>query len=171
MSGTTPPNRRRTLLRLATGLLTGLPVGPALASGTAALVWRDLGGFWLRLPPFMQQHAGGVDSRAGQLVGGGLRIDYDLGVYADPLTPRAGALDRAQAAVVVDGLPAHVVRWRTLEPAPGRYLIGLHLPQIRPTVMGPLRLTLLAYGSDAELVERARPMLLSLRLSAPPALP
>lgn len=142
---------------------------PALLMATLVMaqppVRRELGGFSLRLPSALVQQTGGIDSHAGQLVGDGLRIDYDLGIHADPLKPRDGISGREEHAVVVDGRPARLVSWRVEQPAPARYFIGLHLPQVRDSVMGPMRLTLLAQTPDPARLAEAQAMLLSLWLA------
>lgn len=124
---------------------------------------RDLGGFSLQLPATMVQQAGGIDSKAGRLHGDGLLIDYDLGLYSDPLLNRDGVNGYEEKVVVVDGRPARLVRWQ--QPDSTRYFIGLHLPDLRTTAMGPIRLTLLAQTSDATRLDDIQALLLSLRLT------
>lgn len=126
---------------------------------------RELGGFSLQLPPGVTQQAGGIDSHAGRLVGDALRIDYDRGIHADPLMPREGITGREERAVVVDGRPARLVSWRVEQPAPARYFIGLHVPQAGESVMGAIRLTLLAQVPDSARLADAEALLLSLRLT------
>lgn len=71
--------------------------------------------------------------------------------------------------MVVDGRPARPVSRRVERPVPARHFIGLHLPQVGDSVMGPIRLTLLAQTPDparlAEAQAQAQAMLLSLRLA------
>lgn len=124
---------------------------------------RDLGGFSLKLPATLVQHTGSVDSKAGRLHGAGLLIDYDLGLYSDPLHSREGVSGYEERAVVVDGRPARLVRWQ--QPDLTRYFIGLHLPDLRATAMGPIRLTLLAQTEDATRLDEIQTVLLSLRLT------
>lgn len=134
-------------------------------SAAEPLPHRDLGGFSLQLPASMVQQAGGIDSKAGRLHGEGLLIDYDLGLYSDPLLSREGISGYEEKAVVVDGRPARLVRWQ--QPGPTRYVIGLHLPELRATAMGPIRLTLLAQTDDATRLDDIQSLLLSLRLTKP----
>ncbi len=124
---------------------------------------RDLGGFSLQLPATVVQQAGGIDSKAGRLHGDGLLIDYDLGLYSDPLLNRDGVSGYEEKPVLVDGRPARLVRWR--QPDSTRYFIGLHLPELRVTPMGPIRLTLLAQTSEASRLDEIQTLLLSLRLT------
>lgn len=124
---------------------------------------RDLGGFSLQLPATMAQQAGGIDSKAGRLHGDGLLIDYDLGLYSDPLLNRDGVSGYEEKPVLVDGRPARLVRWQQQDST--RYFIGLHLPELRVTPMGPIRLTLLAQTSDATRLDDIQTLLLSLRLT------
>nr|WP_316641546.1 hypothetical protein [uncultured Roseateles sp.] len=132
---------------------------------------RELGGFSLQLPAGVTQQAGGIDSHAGRLVGAALQIDYDLGLNADPLLAREGISGREERAVTIDGRPARLVSWRVEQPAPVRHFVGLHLPQVGESVMGPLGLTLLAQARDATALAEARAILLSLRLTTPVASP
>ena len=150
-------------------------LGLAWLAGAEALACprqrRELGGFSLLLPAAMTLQAGGTDSYTGRLVGVGLQIEYDLGLYADPLQARAAAVDRTQRAVTVDGHAGWLVRWREPSPAPTRCFIGLHLPQVRDSIMGPLRLTLLAWSLEPAAADAAQTILLSLRLTVPLATP
>lgn len=146
-------------------LLALLLGNPLMAEPVAHLARRELGGFSLKLPAAVNQQAGGIDSRAGRLNGPSLLIDYDLGLYADPLPPREGASGREERAVVVDGLPGRLVRWRQEQPAPTRYFVGLHLPAIGSSGMGPIRLTLLAQTLDAQQMDALQDLLLSLQLT------
>lgn len=141
-------------------LLALLLGSPSMAE---PLTRRELGGFSLQLPAAVSQQAGGIDSRAGRLSGPGLQIDYDLGLYADPLLPREGISGRKEHAVVVDGLPGRLVRWRQEQPE--LHFIGLHLPAVGSSGMGPLRLTLLAQTPDAQQLDALQSLLLSLRLT------
>jgi hypothetical protein len=151
--------------------LLALLLGPGAAAKAQAR--RDFGGFFsIQLPDTMTPQTSGVggDSVSGHLSGAGLRLDYDLGQYADPLQPRDGISAREERTLVVDGLPAHLVRWRVEQPAPTRYFIGLHLPRIGMASTGPIRLTLLAHGTDLAKVDEAQAMLLSLRMAAASAI-
>jgi hypothetical protein len=152
--------------RAAWALLLGL----SAAAQTPAR--REVAGlFSLQMPPSIAlQASGGSDSRSGQLSGNmsgsGLRIDYDFGLYADPLLPRDGSSAHEERALRVDGLPARLVRWRVERPAPTRFFLGLHLPEVGRSSAGPIRLTLLAQGKDEAQVEEAQAMLLSLHMTA-----
>lgn len=144
-------------------LLSLLVTTGALAHPTAR---RDLGGFSLQLPAGLSRQAGGIDSHAGRLVGEALTIDYDLGAQADALQPREGISGRQERAVIVDGRPARLVSWRVDGPPPAapRYFIGLHLPRVADSVMGPVRLTLLGQVLDPAKLAEAEAILMSLRV-------
>jgi hypothetical protein len=140
-----------------------------LSAAAQAQPRRDFAGFFsLQLPASMQPQAGGIggDSFSGHLSGDGLRLDYDLGISADPLKDRDGGSAREERPLMVNGLPARLVRWRVEQPAPTRYFLGLHLPRIGMSSAGPIRLTLLAHGTDLAKVDEAQAMLLSLRMAA-----
>jgi len=138
---------------------------PLIAEPAERLERHELGGFSLQLPAAVSQQASGVDSRAGRLSAPGLLIDYDLGLYADPLLPREGISGREERAVVVDGLPGRLVLWRQEQPAPLRYFVGLHLPAVGSSGMGPIRLTLLAQTLDVRQLDALQALLLSFKLS------
>lgn len=144
--------------------LLGACVGATLAVAQP-LARRDLGGFSLDLPTTMTAIARGTDSRAGRLVGETMQIDYDYGLYSDPLHPRDGISGYQESQIVVNGLSARLVQWRAAQPAVTRCFVGLHVPQVESSVMGPIRLTLLAWTDDPGQIDSARSILLSLRWS------
>lgn len=127
---------------------------------------RDLGGFTLRTPVNMQFRAGGIDSQAGALTSESLRIDYDLGLYSDPLVQRENALDYQSGSTTVDGLAARQVQFR-LPDATGqsRSCIGVHVPQVRQGVMGPIRLTVLACADKPGQLKDMPAMFASIRFT------
>lgn len=115
--------------------------------------WRtwDLGAFQLRAPDHMQLSAGGIDSQAGALTAEGLRIDYDFGLYSDPLERRDDAVQYDASSGSIDGLPARFVRFRTRDPAGhSRTCSGVHVPRVRQSGTGPLSLTVLACAALPE---------------------
>ncbi len=115
--------------------------------------WRtwDMGAFQLRAPGPMQSSAGGIDSQAGALTGEGLRIDYDFGLYSDPLERRDDAVQYDARNGIIDGLPARFVRFRTRDPAgQSRSCSGVHVPRVRQSGTGPLSLTVLACAARPE---------------------
>jgi hypothetical protein len=127
---------------------------------------RDLGGFTLHTPADMQLRAGGADSQAGTLTSGSLRIDYDFGLYADPLVQREDALDYQSGAAIVDGMSARQVHFR-LQDAAGqsRSCIGVHVPQVRQSGTGPLSLTMLACADKADDLKDVPAMFASIRIT------
>jgi len=127
---------------------------------------RDLGGFALHTPADMQLRTGGIDSQAGTLTSDSLRIDYDFGLYSDPLAQREDALDFQSCGATVDGLPARQVQFR-LQDAAGqsRSCIGVHVPQVRQSGMGPLRLTVLACADKPDQLKDMPAMFASIRLT------
>lgn len=139
----------------------------AASSCVAAPGWtrHDLGAFWLEAPPGWSQAADrAVDSSAGHLTAEGLRLDYDFGLYADPLPVPDGATDVRERAVVVDGLPARQVRYRLRDgSARPMYYLGIHVPDIRSTRMGPLKLTVLAASADKKQIRRAEAAMATIR--------
>lgn len=128
---------------------------------------RDLGGFALRTPADMQLRTGGIDSQAGTLTSEALRIDYDFGPYSDPLAQRADALDFHSGAITVDGLPARKVQFRLPDAATGqsRSCIGVHVPQVRQSSTGPMRLTVLACADKPDQLKDVPAMIATIRFT------
>lgn len=157
---------------LAALVLAGCSMsGCALAAAPAA--WRtwDLGAFQMRAPANLSQTAGGVDSQAGALSAGGLRVDYDFGLYSDPLARREDTLDYQSSAGKVDGLDARFVQYRlgaSGEQA-AQACSGLHVPRVVTSGMGPLALTVLACTERADGLADVPAMLASIRLQQPAA--
>ncbi len=129
--------------------------GCVLAASTPAspAAWRswDLGAFQVRAPAHLGQTAAGIDSQAGVLSGVNLRIDYDFGLYSDPLARREDTLDYQSRAGKVDGLDARFVQYRLAASSAqaAQACSGVHVPRVRATGMGPLRLTVLACAAQA----------------------
>lgn len=158
-----------------------LIVAPVLAEDCQR---RDLGGFSWCAPPGWQRLSGNaIDSMAGQFVAGGhggpaLHIDYDFGIYSDPLRQLPpGATQVSEQTIMVDGLAARLVRFslpapvtdsatggkRGIDADAPRYFVGLHVPEIQATPMGPLKLTVLAKSADEARLREAEPVFASIR--------
>lgn len=139
----------------------------AASSCVAAPGWtrHDLGAFWMDAPAGWSQSTDrAVDSAAGHLTAEGLRLDYDYGLYSDPLPVPDGATDVRERPVVVDGLPARQVRYRLrVGSAKPMYYLGVHLAVVRYTSMGPLKLTVLAASSDKKQIRRAEAAMATIR--------
>ena len=151
-----------------------LLVGSSMAgcvSAAAPADWRtwDLGAFQMRAPADLRLAAGGIDSQAGALTAAGLRIDYDFGLYSDPLARRDDTLDYQSRAGTIDRLDARFVRYR-IAPAgqqAAQSCSGVHVPGVRSSGMGPLALTVLACADHAEGLRDVPAMLASIRFQAP----
>ena len=132
--------------------------------------WRtwDLGDFRLQTPPGWTQVVGGIDSQAGTLAEGGLRIEYDFGRYSDPLARREDMQDYRSNAGMVDGLPARFVQFRSVGPAGQRQTCsGVHVPRIRPSGTSMLSLTVLACADTEAQLGPSAAILGSIRWHVP----
>ncbi len=142
--------------------------GCAMAAAPAD--WRtwDLGAFRLQTPAEMQHVAGGIDSKAGTLASDGLRVQYDFGLYSDPLNPRGAVSDYRSGAGKVDGLPARFVQFRSSGQAgQPQTCSGVHVAGVRPSSMGMLSLTVLACAATSDQLAPATAILASIRFQAP----
>lgn len=118
----------------------------AHALSACATPWNtvNLGGFSMAVPATMALKAGGMDSQAGSLDDATHHLSYDFGLYSDPLTTVDGATAVTQRNGVLAGLPARFVEFRRSGPSgPALFCNGVHVPQVRRSNMGFLRLTLL----------------------------
>jgi hypothetical protein len=112
----------------------------------------------------MHLTAGGIDSQAGVLTADGLRIDYDFGLYSDPLVRRDDMRDYQSTAGTVDGLAARFVRFRLAGATQSLPLCsGVHVPQVRRSGTGILALTVLACADRAERLTDAPAIFESIR--------
>ena len=140
-------SRTRRLVALA--LVGGTSMAACvLANDNTPADWRtwDLGAFRMRVPAVLVHVAGGIDSKAGVFTAEGLRIEYDFGLYSDPLTRRDDMLDYQSSEGNVEGLAARFVRYRLAGAAdlPARSCSGGFVPGVRMSGMGALKLTVLA---------------------------
>lgn len=133
-------------------LVLGIMAGCALADTPVG--WRhwDLGAIRLQAPALMQLKAGGIDSQAGALTADGLRIDYDFGLYSDPLARRDGLLDYRSSDAAVDGRAARMVQFQRggASAATLQACSGVHVPAVRQSSMGAMSLTVLACAASAD---------------------
>jgi len=127
--------------------------------------------FSLRAPAEWLLVAGGADSQAGRLQGpSGVAISYDFGLYSDPLTAPHGAVDMQTQSATVGGLPARWVRY-VLPGGAGstpRSCVGLHVPQVRKTSMGPIRFTAQTCVQDPASLALARSVMATVRFEGHP---
>ena len=128
-------------------------------------VLHDLGAFWMQAPKTWTLGKGqGTDSAVGRLSSAGVSMEYDFGLYSDPLRVPEGATEVKERALVIDGLPARQVSY-IMHPAattPMHYL-GLHIPEVRATSMGKQRLTLLAQSVHATPLKQAAAVMATVR--------
>ena len=155
---------------LAFLLLAGSFMAGCVAAAAPA-DWRtwDLGAFRMRAPADLRLAAGGIDAQSGALTTAALRIDYDFGLYSDPLDRRADTLDYQSRAGTVDGLAARFVGYR-IAPAgaqAGQACSGVHVPEVRSSGMGSLALTVLACAEHADGLRDVPAMLASIRFQPP----
>jgi hypothetical protein len=150
--------------RLHRGFWVALLMFGGVAADDAAWKLVDAGPFTLRAPRSMVLTQGGTDSTAGSLAGEDLRLDYDFGLYSDPLRQGENSSGYESRDVAVDGFPARFVNF-TLPGkwAPARSCTGVHVPQVRRSALGWLRLTVLACADDPQDLKPARAILATLR--------
>ena len=140
-----------------------LTVLSGCATAAAPSDWRtwDLGDFSLRTPAAMSLVTGGIDSQAGTLSADGLRIEYDYGLYSDPLIRSSDRLDYRSNAGTVDGLAARFVQFRVK--APAQSCSGVHVPGVRASGTSTVALTVLACASTADLLQPASAIFATIR--------
>jgi hypothetical protein len=138
-------------------LLSGLITVTACSATVDPSLWQvlKLGGFSLSVPASMTLLAGGIDSQAGTLEDKSHQLSYDFGAYSDPLTSPDGATALTERAGLVNGLPARFVSFRKVGPTGSPQACeGVHVPLIRKSAIGSIKLTLLLCGDT----ETARPV-------------
>jgi hypothetical protein len=126
-----------------------LNVVTACAATDTTVHWQPikLGEFTLTVPASMVLKAGGTDSQAGTLQDASHQISYDYGAYSDPLKSVDGATAFKERAGLMDGLAARFVSFNQVG-ASGKTQAceGVHVPFIRKSVIGSIKLTLLLCG-------------------------
>jgi hypothetical protein len=144
----------------------------ASCAGATSLAWNtiDLGPFQMSVPAAWALRQGGTDSVAGHLSAEGLDLDYDFGLYSDPLVVPVGALNGSVGVVQVDGLPARRVSY-TLQrdAAPPMHYLGVHVPRVRLVAMGRIRLTLLGYSTDTAKLAQVEAVWATIRFKPGPS--
>jgi len=119
----------------AASVLVSVAASPAPSMQTLAVDRA----FTILTPPGSVFRPGAGDSVAGRIMAGDRVIDVDYGVSADPLTSGNRGQEVWTRKVMVDGRPARLALWSATD---GSYRLGLHVPAIAPSVMGPVKLTL-----------------------------
>ena len=105
----------------------------------------------------------GIDSLAGSLTDNKFRIGYDFGLNADPLQTVQGD-DFQIRPTTVGGLPANLVTYSTAgEAGQLQFCAGIHVPEVRHSTMGRIRLTMLACGARSDSAQCAQAIFDSLR--------
>jgi hypothetical protein len=140
-------------------------VGCSVAETRADWPLRDFQSFTLRAPADWVVIAGGIDSQAGRLQSPGVAISYDFGLYSDPLKPPSGAWDLQVQAGTIDGLPARWVGYKLPAEGTPPVCLGLHVPQVRPSSMGPIRFTAQACTLDPAQLVLARAIMATLHFA------
>ena len=118
-----------------------------VSAGGAFTVMAPRGTLFVRTP--------GVDSFTGVFNGPGFAVHVDHGAHADPLERDRRRTAFLSRDIVVDGRPAKLVTART-SGAPRSYFLGLHVPHVRRSVSGAIKLTLtcdLEGPQDSAMVE------------------
>ena len=126
-------------LTVLTDLAVAQPAPPPdwieVAAGNVLTLRAPLG------TTFLQGH--GANSFVGTFSGPGFALHMDYGAYSDPLTDsvRYGAYQTQVTRI--DGKAAMIVFGARAAASSDRpYFIGLHVPDVAPSAIGPLRLTM-----------------------------
>lgn len=156
--------RLRAWLQTAILVLTAVAGCAAANSGDGWSI-RDFKSFTLRAPSDWVSVTGGTDSLAGRLAGSGVQLDYDFGLYSDPLNAPYGARDLQAESHAIDGLSARRVSFSQPSDAGAsvHHCVGIHVPQVRQSSMGNIRFTALACTKDPARLALARSVLSTLR--------
>ena len=96
----------------------------------------------------------GVDSFTGVFNAPGFAVHVDYGAHVDPLDRDHHHTQYVARDIVVDGKPAKLITARN-RGAPA-YFIGMYVPQVRSSAVGPVGLTLtsnLAHEHDSAMLE------------------
>jgi hypothetical protein len=170
------PLRRLAAAGLIAFCVTGCGISPAVAQPGAAVPkdWRhvDAGSFSFMAPPSLQKQGGqAIDSQAGQLSNDTLTLHYDYGLYSDPLSARAEVRDHRSRTGVLDGFEAQFVSFTYLPDPQGKvppkpYCEGVHVPLVKRSLIGALRLTLLACSKEPAGLAIAPQLFASVKFSA-----
>lgn len=150
----------------ACSLLSAL-LGCASVSAQPCVV-SDLGPFTVCVPTHWEVRKAGTDSAAGHLSDGLLSISYDFGLYSSTLRVPAGATDVHESAITVDGHAARRVAY-SFQRGGGAlvHFLGVHIPEVRASSMGSLKLTLLARASDAKRFDDVEALIPTIRIKPP----
>jgi hypothetical protein len=96
---------------------------------------------------------GGIDSAAGTFFGDGIKLSYDLGLNSDPLPSPEGGSGYSELPTVIDGKVAREIAYSI--PKAGKHYQGLHVPVVRMSPRGAIKLTLIMESSSSDLKARA----------------
>jgi len=134
------PAVRRALLLL---VLFGAASGDTIAAPPAD--WQEVsadGKFTVMAPAGTTfARSPGTDSFTGVFNVPGFAVHVDYGAHVDPLQHTLHYTQYVARDVVVDGKRAKLVTARSRSSA-GGYFIGMHVPQLRRSAVGPVGLTL-----------------------------
>jgi len=81
------------------------------------------------------------------------------------LKPPSGAWDLQVQAGTIDGLPARWVGYKLPAEGTPPVCLGLHVPQVRPSSMGPIRFTAKACTLDPAQLVLARAIMATLHFA------
>ncbi len=150
------------------GLIAALLLLPLPATAEAVRISIAVGKVLTLTAPSGTTFQPGVgDSATGLLSGDGFRLSLDYGLYSDPLVrPDFGPLLRAED-LTIDGRAGRLFLWRA-PPGALPVRIGLHVPSVAPSGMGPLRLTIAGLVADDATAERMTTMFRTIRFLVSP---
>ena len=106
----------------------------------------------LRAPTGTTYRAGqGIDSLVGAFKGPSVDVSSDYGLHSNPLTEWQSRAQYQERAVEVDGRPAKLVTAYAPELVADKpYLIGIHVPEVKRSLLGAIKLTLTAGVASVE---------------------
>ena len=146
--------------------LAGLTVVNACA-GAATWQTLELGEFSLTVPSTMVHEAGGTDSQSGTLQDPQQVLNYDYGAYSDPLKSVSGVPQTSERTGTLGGLPARFVSFtRHNYLGQNQACEGVHVPLVRKSAIGSIKLTLLLCGDAKKVRATADKLFASIKFQA-----
>ncbi len=100
--------------------------------------------FSLKAPPGSRFHEGaGSDSIVGTIDAPDFKLSFDYGVYSSPLTKEEFYNNYKSKEIEIDGIAARIVTASNAKQSIEHpYLIGVHFPQIKESLLGSIKLTI-----------------------------
>ena len=156
------PRRAHTVALALVGMLV-------VTAGTASTLWQTLklSEFTFSAPSNLVHKVGGIDSQAGTLSDSKLQISYDYGAYSDTLTSVEGAVAFKERTGFVDGLASRFVSFTRLDTrGQNQACEGVHVPLVRKSAIGSIKLTMLLCGDAKKVRATADKLFASIKFQA-----